>query len=148
MAPGSPQLRSLVPVVVGLGLLVLGIEVYLTTSGHQGMPRWVSFALVLTGLVIAAIGPPLRGSLSAAIWPRLGGVLLLGLYLTFTAFTRYRGLAKDVEPTTLNVLAYYGKVTVASAAAVIAASLPRLAFTRNRPSDGGGRASRSAESSR
>lgn len=125
-------LRSVALAGTGLGLLLLGIEMFLATSGQGGIVRWASFVLVPSGIALAAMGPPLRGSVYAVVMTRAGVVLVGGLYLTITAFTRYPGLAKDIEPTTANIIGYFGKITAALALIILAAALFRSLFGRDR----------------
>ncbi|MGD2115202.1 MAG: hypothetical protein PVG07_09120 [Acidobacteriota bacterium] len=116
--------------------MVMGIELFLFLSRRQGGPQWTTFVLMLAGFGVMAMGPPLRRAMALGIWTRLGAVLLLGGYITTLAFIRYPGLAKDIEPTAVNVFAYFGRIAAALSLAVLVASLPRLVLENPRFSAG------------
>lgn len=88
----------------GVLLFVIGVELYLELG------RWPLLVLVAAGLALVG-GPRRLGAIQDQVLNLLMAVAF-SLYFTITAFHRYRGLSKDLEPTIVNQGIYCARITV------------------------------------
>lgn len=85
--------------------MVVGTELYLELG------RWPLLFLVAAGL--ALIGWPKRVDGFRHLTLNLLTAISFSMYLTLTAFYRYRGLSKDLEPTITHQATYFLKIATA-----------------------------------
>lgn len=121
---------SFISLPLGLVLLIGGTELWLRMSGSGGGVRVAAWIAVGAGItLLGLVRRPDRWT-----WTTIRGRLVVAgafcTYLTWSAFSRFHGLAKDIEPTPVNEAVYFLKWLLVLAALVSMVSLTQIVAMR------------------
>jgi len=125
--------RSTVWLGAGLVMTVAAAEAFFAMSYLGFFAKAFFIGVFFSGVLLPALILP-KGPLVSTLTTRLLVPAVFSFYLTATAFFRYRGLAKDLEPTFPNLSTYFLRVFLVITLFVMLTMIGRILLGRRRSS--------------